>query len=645
VYATVLSLLENQKNKKLIIIVLSSIPAIYTLVFINTFGVNIPHWDEWGLIPFLNSSLNGDSQWFEKLFSQHNEHRIVFPRLIFLINSVLTSWNLIAQMYLSWILIGTSLVALYLLLKKLPQNFVWLIIPISFIMYSPIQVENLLWGQQVQWFFVVSCLFWSLYFLSKDKFIFIVPAIIFSVISSFSLLLGLIIWPIGLLSLFVRSNDKRKSIIIWIGMAILIFVIYFNNLTLSPNRPIILSSSNLNLFIDYVIAFLGSSTPSPISDIRTIISISMMLIVIFGIIIYKIKNKKISLSILPWFQLAAFGFIAALVTGIGRMSFGVEQALSSRYTTISSIFEISSLVFLTFIFITIRNNVKDTNTKKLVTIIFVIIIITGTSATIYDYVLGWDAGKSWFLKRNQGFECFNNILSPSCDILHPNRDRVIDGSNLLLANNLGLFSAQNLENKKDLFFKKINWDNLEDSEGLGNIDTINGKKISEKNSIEISKNTVSISGWLLDENKKSVDMIILFVDENPIAKYEKYVRFPDLDSKSQEEHFHHAIKLYWNNRGDLQSAFPEVKDNDFSNLEKWVLNHEPPILREYVDSAFLPRTDIVNIHGESTELYSGWKFSIISGFFANKCHDFSIVGITNSTKIVIESETQICKIN
>ena len=209
-HAQVLLLLENQKNKKIIIFILSSIPAIYTLIFINTFGVNIPFWDDWTVVPFLNSSLNGDSQWFEILFSQHNEHRLVFPRLIFLINSVLTSWNQIAQMYLSWILIGTSITALYLLLKRFQMNFEWLIIPISFIMYSPIQVENLLWGFQVQWFLMISCLLWSLYFLNRGTFLSIVPAIIFAIISSFSLILGLIIWPIGLLSLFLRKNNKLK---------------------------------------------------------------------------------------------------------------------------------------------------------------------------------------------------------------------------------------------------------------------------------------------------------------------------------------------------------------------------------------------------------------------------------------------------
>ena len=132
-YAQALLLLKKEKEKKIIIFSLSSIPAIYTLIFINTFGVNIPFSDEYWMADLLHSFYNPDSNLLEILFSQFNEHQIFFPKLIILVNSVFTSGNLIAQMYLGWILIGTSLIALYLLLKKLPQNFEWLIIPISFI--------------------------------------------------------------------------------------------------------------------------------------------------------------------------------------------------------------------------------------------------------------------------------------------------------------------------------------------------------------------------------------------------------------------------------------------------------------------------------------------------------------------------------
>ena len=60
-----------------------------------------PFWDEW----------NGTAPLFEKMaagtlgvadfFAQHNEHRILFPRLIFFGLGRLTHWNIRAELFVS----------------------------------------------------------------------------------------------------------------------------------------------------------------------------------------------------------------------------------------------------------------------------------------------------------------------------------------------------------------------------------------------------------------------------------------------------------------------------------------------------------------------------------------------------------------
>src|SRR5207249_5577776 len=49
-------------------------------------------------------------------------------------------------------------------------------------------------------------------------------------------------------------------------------------------------------------------------------------------------------SVLPWLLLALYALLSGMVTGIGRSGFGKAQALSSRYTTISSLFWVSVIV-------------------------------------------------------------------------------------------------------------------------------------------------------------------------------------------------------------------------------------------------------------------------------------------------------------
>lgn len=51
------------------------------IAFVKTFGVDIPHYDEWENIPALVGEQPLTLSW---LWSQHNEHRLVIPRLIYL---------------------------------------------------------------------------------------------------------------------------------------------------------------------------------------------------------------------------------------------------------------------------------------------------------------------------------------------------------------------------------------------------------------------------------------------------------------------------------------------------------------------------------------------------------------------------------
>ena len=50
--------------------------------------------------------------------------------------------------------------------------------------------------------------------------------------------------------------------------------------------------------------------------------------------------------LLPWCTLALFALLSATVTGVGRVGFGAEQALTSRYATIAGLLLLATVVAL-----------------------------------------------------------------------------------------------------------------------------------------------------------------------------------------------------------------------------------------------------------------------------------------------------------
>jgi hypothetical protein len=70
--------------------------SVVMLKFVRAFGVNFPYYDEWELVPALTGNQPITLSW---LWSQHNEHRIFLPRLLYLAVMKLANNDFRAGMY------------------------------------------------------------------------------------------------------------------------------------------------------------------------------------------------------------------------------------------------------------------------------------------------------------------------------------------------------------------------------------------------------------------------------------------------------------------------------------------------------------------------------------------------------------------
>jgi len=365
-----------------------------------------------------------------------------------------------------------------------------------------------------------------------------------------------------------------------------------------------------------------------------------------SILVFRKERKKIS-TLVPWIQLGLVGFLASLITAVGSQSLSIISVEASRYITISNLFVISSIVMLILIFVMINNHFRKKEVKVVITasVIFIFIIVGVLMNSVY--LEGWERGKIEHTKRIDALSCFSiPMKTERCNDLYrvTDQSRLFKLVNLLPNLNLSPFSYLDLDfiRGNDPFFDKKNWKPLnENIQIFGKIETVNDENVANMSRIDINKSTVNIDGWILDQNKKTVDKFYLFVNDEPFLRFDYYPRLPGIDG-SYRDHFEGTMKKLWNKNPFLQERFPEVENNNYSEFEVWVRNKEPPSLKEFIFGTFVPRPDVKASLGSGSDLNSGWKLQFFTNYLEEGCHKLSIGIISNSEKDLIDSPAQIC---
>jgi hypothetical protein len=223
-----------------------------------------------------------------------------------------------------------------------------LMLILSMVWFSPVQVENWLWGSQLAWFLSVFGVMLVSYGLSKisEKKIFDKYTLILvtgAVIAQYSLGNGSLVWPLLMAALFYKKTPNKKVLFV-AAAGIISIVLYYAHYVTPPGAP----SRGLALhqpfeYAKFVFLYLGR----PLSYMHTSAMIAgLLLIIIFsGLCVYLFLREKTKFnSSIPWIFLGLYSIASGMVTGLARLGFGVYGASASRYTTISSLLLISTII-------------------------------------------------------------------------------------------------------------------------------------------------------------------------------------------------------------------------------------------------------------------------------------------------------------
>ena len=342
--------------KKYYLILLCLFPLMFLIKLLCDYTIDMPFWDQWALVPIIDKYNKGNLSFYD-LWSQHNEHRLIFPRIIMLLLAQITRWNTLYEVALNvFIALGTYGVMIYYIRRtKILSNkdVGYLGVIISVLIFSSTQWENWIWGWQIQIFLNIFAIVLGFFLLASPVFTWwrFVAALITGVVATYSFGNGLLYWPIGLFQLFLitslEKRTKRYILMSWLLFSVFIFFTYFYGYLKPNHHPSVLYFiKNPYIYLKYVFVYLGA----PIASINKYLSFLMGFagFAIFSVIgVFSLHNNN-RYAIIPWLSLGLYGICSAFETGVARAGFGVGQALAPRYITISSLMWISILVLLKF---------------------------------------------------------------------------------------------------------------------------------------------------------------------------------------------------------------------------------------------------------------------------------------------------------
>ncbi|MDH7513938.1 MAG: hypothetical protein QHH14_13405 [Clostridiales bacterium] len=338
---------------------LVSIPFLFLVLMVARYKVDVPEWDQWALVPLLEKSYGGTLT-LKDFWFQHNEHRLVFPKLLMVPLARLSGWNISYELALSILLAAGIFFCLAIVMKKtfasvLGARLRWPFIFLSLVVFSLNQVENWMWGWNIQIFLNVLAGAGAIVLLTGKRLGWreIAGAALLSIVAAFSYASGLVFSLIGFAAIIfsVSLTKKRRLLysLLWLSVSTAIFYSYFYHYHSPSHHPSLSSILNSPLnYMSYVLTYLGAALLS--SDVNPFFAFLAGLagVILFGLTVLMIlSGRKIRAGDLsPYLFLSLYALATALLTGLGRAGFGAVQAMSPRYVAFSSLFWISLVVFI-----------------------------------------------------------------------------------------------------------------------------------------------------------------------------------------------------------------------------------------------------------------------------------------------------------
>jgi len=340
-------------RSRIILFLLSLIPAIYLFIAIQYSAITVPFWDHAEMIQWISSWYDGTFQ-ISSLWAPHNETRPFVYRVVMLFNAIITNWDIRSEYVYMYASIYMTFLCHLWALRRLTDKGGLLVFPtalllISLLVFSPVGHNNHWWSMMFQLNVSNLLITFGLLvtFLISRQWCAHILGAVSCWLAAYSLTNGLFAFLAVIAALHLTAKNLLRPdrwTVFWIINFTAIIFLYIPGI--HPGAGIKHPSlDNLAwFFLVYIGAPLGSILWFPFKS-QFDIPISTVFNGICGIILVisaslllwhareRLRTRHPAALVLLGFSLFAGG--SALATGWGRAAFdtyGLSNANSSRYT-------------------------------------------------------------------------------------------------------------------------------------------------------------------------------------------------------------------------------------------------------------------------------------------------------------------------
>lgn len=336
--------MENQGSQRCRLAwVAAAIPFLALAVSVYLWGVDLPYWDQWMVVPLIEKLMEGRLE-FGDLWHQHGDHRVFFPRLLMVAMARVTSWNI--RWELAAIIAAAAILFLvvvrWLQASCRPSAASWIAAPaVSLLVFNLSQWENWTWGLQLVVLTNVVTVAGGLRLLARgaDRLPDFLLAAALGTVATYSFANGIFFWPLALPLVARPGRNRWPRIMAWIVTAVVVVALFFYRYSLP------LGGSRLELLLEkipeaaaYVLVFLGA--PVAPYDGKLAAAAGVLgcgAFAWFVVRLVRVRNPWAERAV-PWIMFAGYGIASAALAAAGRLEHGLGTAMSSRYIAFANFF-------------------------------------------------------------------------------------------------------------------------------------------------------------------------------------------------------------------------------------------------------------------------------------------------------------------
>jgi hypothetical protein len=335
------------------------LPALVPLVLILKHGVNFPYWDEFGPdIAGMYIKAHEPQLTFADLPAQHKEHRILIPRIAYLVLNHFAHLNTVVETIAEWAIVLLTSLGLLWLFKQtqgtesrstFSPRTIFAFFLCNLLIFTPAAWENWMLGIGLANVMPMAFIVGSFIVIGSSvrPWTKTIAAIALAGAASYSSGNGVLVWPLaGMLLVWpatMKSLRERKWIIVsWCAAFVLLMSLYFVHYQKPTHGGIHPYATSIGPALIYIPIFLGSpfafvGAGSP-HTLALVIGIILLLLLAAMLIVFirAWRSQQIDLCrrMLVWFAVGGFGLLSAVMAAMSRAGMGVDQPLTScRYVS------------------------------------------------------------------------------------------------------------------------------------------------------------------------------------------------------------------------------------------------------------------------------------------------------------------------